>query len=307
MTYAYYSDCQKSLAYAFAWAVVLFLLLSPTCGTQAEEANTAAQSQPSPSVDVFTLVIANQKRMESALSLYERLQKIEIRKPGSDATAFETKVWRIFPAGPAVNKIPLSPAAEPLTPQSYRTELEKLAKYLTWVNQQGAAQREAYAKAEHKKKERDDLLESTRQAFAFTRLSTEQRGDRTLVKYSMVPNPNFKPTVRNAIIFSKVSGVLWIDEQSGELAKIEGTVTEDISIAMFLARVYKGSHFMQERYEMAPGIWFPTYEQYDFDGRKFLLSFSIHERTFYSQYKKVGPPAEAIHLVHAELDKLPAK
>ncbi len=64
---------------------------------------------------------------------------------------------------------------------------------------------------------------------------------------------------------------------------------------------------MQERYELAPGLWFPTFEQYDFDGRKFLLPFSIHERTFYSNYKKVGPPAEAIELVHAELDKLPIK
>ena len=61
---------------------------------------------------------------------------------------------------------------------------------------------------------------------------------------------------------------------------------------------------MQERYEIAPGLWLPTYEQYDFDGRKFLLSFSIHERTFYSEYRKVGPPAEAVKLIRAELDKL---
>ncbi len=144
---------------------------------------------------------------------------------------------------PALNKIPLSPTAEPLSPQSYRFELEKLIKYLAWVNQQGSAQREAYARAERKKKDRDDLLESTHEAFIFTRIGTEPRGDRTLVKYSMVPNPNFKPQVRNAIIFSKVSGFLWIDEQSGELARIEGSVMEDISIAMFLARVYKGQPF----------------------------------------------------------------
>jgi len=30
---------------------------------------------------------------------------------------------------------------------------------------------------------------------------------------------------------------------------------------------------MQERYEMAPGLWFATYSQYDFDGRRLFMSF----------------------------------
>jgi hypothetical protein len=123
------------------------------------------------------------------------------------------------------------------------------------------------------------------------------------MKYSMAPNPKYKPATRNAIVFTKVCGTVWIDEQTGELAKIDGSVTEDISLGLFLAKVYKGSHFMQERYEMIPGVWFPTYEQYDFDGRKLLLPFSIHERTFYTNYKRVGPPKEALGLVRGELGK----
>jgi hypothetical protein len=73
-----------------------------------------------------------------------------------------------------------------------------------------------------------------------------------------------------------------------------------------VAKVYKGSQFMQERYEVAPGVWQPTFEQYDFDGRKFMVPFSIHERTFYSNYKRVGPPEEAVEVVRAELNKLQA-
>ena len=78
---------------------------------------------------------------------------------------------------------------------------------------------------------------------------------------------------------------------------------EDISLGIFLAKVYKGSHFMQERYEMVPGLWLPTFSQYDFDGRKFLASFSLHERTFYSNYKLVGTPKEALALIRAELGR----
>jgi hypothetical protein len=53
-------------------------------------------------------------------------------------------------------------------------------------------------------------------------------------------------------------------------------------------------------------VWEPTFEQYDFDGRKFLSSFSIHERTWYSNYKRVGPPKEALDVVRAELSQLEA-
>ena len=86
----------------------------------------------------------------------------------------------------------------------------------------------------------------------------------------------------------------WIDEQAKQLAKVEVEVIDDISIGGFLAKVYKGSHFMQERYELAPGLWLPTYSQYDFDGRRLFMNFSVHERTFYTQYKRIGPPKEAV-------------
>jgi hypothetical protein len=289
--------------------ITLFYMAFAACWVSSGQEKPVDSVPPNGSSNTqgMARVIANQKRMEINLDLYERIQKIEIRKLGSEASPPDVKVMRLFPSGAAMTKLALSPTGAPITPQSYRADLEKLAKYLAWIAQEGSAQREAYAKAEHKRKERFDLIDSTQDAFLFTRDGTDQRGERVLVKYLLRPNPAFKATTRNAMILSKVSGTVWIDEQSGELAKIEGSVTEDISIAMFLAKVYKGSHFMQERYEFFPGVWFPSYEQYDFDGRKFLVPFSIHERTFYSDYKKVGPPSEAVTVVRAELDNLPSQ
>jgi hypothetical protein len=78
-------------------------------------------------------------------------------------------------------------------------------------------------------------------------------------------------------------------------------------VGLFLGKVYKGSHFMQERYEFRPGLWLVSFSQYDFDGRKIFSSFSVHERTFYTNYRYIGPPKEALaairqELGHAELD-----
>ncbi len=78
-------------------------------------------------------------------------------------------------------------------------------------------------------------------------------------------------------------------------------VTEDLSVGLFLGKIYKGSHFMQERYEFLPGLWLSSFSQYDFDGRKLFSNFSTHERTFYSNYRYIGPPKEALAAIREEL------
>jgi hypothetical protein len=257
-----------------------------------------------PASGLFRRVLENQKRNDQEMDQFEHIERTEFRKVGNSATPADVKVNRVFPAGTGMDKLPLSPDAKPANAQSYIAELEKLEKALVWAAQRGPAQQEAYAKLERKRKERHDLLDATHDAFLFTRVGEEFRGDRKLVKFTLMPNPSYKPTTRNTMIFPKVQGQVWIDEASSELARIEGYVTEDISIALFVAKIYKGSHFMQERYEFEPGLWLPSFQQYDFDGRRFFLSIAIHERTFFSNYKRVGPPSEAVAAVRAELSKL---
>jgi hypothetical protein len=269
-----------------------------------------ALDPPSPPVqtsDLWLRVISQQKKSEADLDEFERVQRVESRKPGNDPSAPDSKALLLFPNGAGLNKLPLTADGKPPDSSAYRTELERLEKYLVWVLQDGPAQREAFAKADKKRNERFELIDATHEAFTFTWEGREMRGDRQLLRYSMRPRKDYKPTSRMTTLFTKVRGSIWIDEETSQLAKIEGQVTDDISLALFLAKVNKGSHFMQERYEVAPGVWAPTFEQYDFDGRKFLMPFSIHERTFYTSYKRVGPPRESLVLVRAELSKLPAE
>lgn len=283
---------------------ILCLLLSAACVGQSQSGTDPTIPHTAEGSAVFEQVIAKQKQVDADLELYERIERVEIRKTGSDAKPTEVKVWRVFPAGTGMDRIPLTPDGKPANEDSYREALEKLEATLVWAAQDGLAQKEAYSRLERRQKERNDLIDATRKAFFFRRIGEELRGNRVLVKYEMNPNPAYKPATRNEMLFTKVSGTLWVDKETSELAKIEGHVTEDISLALFLAKVYRGSYFMQERYEMAPGVWLPSYQQYDFDGRKFLLPFSIHERTFFTNYTRVGPPKEAVEAVRNELSKL---
>src|SRR5260370_29438202 len=244
--------------------------------------------------ELFKRIIANQKKGEAALDLYERIERVEPRKNPSDPTPLAIKISRVIPSGTGMVRIPLGTDGKPKDSAAYRADLESLARALALYVNDGRSQRAALEKYAKKKKDRNDLIDATHHAFLFTFIATEQRGERTLSKYRMDPNPAFKPTSRFTSIFTKVRGFVWIDEASGELGRIEGEVTEDISVGLFLGKIYKGSHFMQERYEFQPGLWLTSFSQYDFDGRQLFSGFSIHERIFYSNYRYIGPPKEAL-------------
>jgi hypothetical protein len=231
---------------------------------------------------------------------------VEIHKVNGENQSTEVKVSRVVPAGTGAAHLPVGADGKISDQNAYRAELEKLEKSLVWAAETGRTQRDAYEKIAKKRKEREELIGAARTAFLFTLIGTEQRDGHVLLRYRMDPNPAFKPNSRATSIYPRVRGTVWIDEASGQLARIEGEVTDDISLGLFLAKVYKGSRFMQERYEMAPGLWLPSFSQYDFDGRKFLSSFSLHERTFYSNYRRVGTPKEALELVRAELKEMGA-
>lgn len=280
-------------------------LLAAIAGlASAQEASVATRPQTeAQKAALLDLVLVNEKKGDEAMNLYERVERVELLKNAADPQPGDIKVSRVFPAGTGVDHIPMGPDGKPADFDAYHAELVKLERALSWAGEDGRAQRDAYDKIAKKRKERDDLIDATRTAFLYTFVSTEMRAGRVLYKYSMEPNPAYKATSRTTSIFAKVRGFVWIDPEAGQLARVKGEVTGDITVGLFLAKVYKGSHFMQERYEMLPGLWMPSFSQYDFDGRKLFSTISIHERTFYGQYRRIGPPKEALAMVRAELGK----
>jgi len=292
-------------------ALIILALLSPAltsgAGAQSVVSDSGAAIGPA-KPELFNRVIANQKRAEAALEVYERVERVETRKSPSDPSPPAVKIARVIPSGTGMVKIPMGADGESGDSAAYRASLESLAKALTLLVNGGGSQRDAVEKYAKKKKDRNDLIDATHNAFLFSFVAREPRGDLMLAKYKMDPNPAFKPTSRFTSIFPKVRGFVWIDEASGELARIQGEFTDDISVGLFLGKIYKGSRFMQERYEFQPGLWLASFSQYDFDGRKLFSSFSIHERTLYTNYRYIGPPKEALaairqELANAELDK----
>lgn len=248
-------------------------------------------------------VIANEKKDEEALEVYERIERLETRKNANDPAPTSIKVTRVIPSGTGMDKIPVDSDGKPPNGEAYRARLEALEHALTLIVENNRGQRDSVARYAKKRKDRADIINAARNAFFFTLVDREQREGRTLAKYEMTPNPAFRPTSRLITILTKVHGYLWIDEDAGELARIEGEITSDIPIGIFLGKIYKGSHFIEERYEIHPGLWEPRLSEYDFDGRKLFSGFAVHERASYSHYRYIGPPKEALEAIRKELGR----
>src|SRR5713226_1597099 len=203
---------------------ILLALLSLALAADAAAQSVVPDSTPTigpAKPDLFIRIIANQKRGEAALDLYERIERVETRKNSGDPAPATIKITRVIPSGTGMFRIPVGDDGKPGDSAAYRADLEKLARSLALLVNDAGSQRDALEKYAKKKKDRNDLIDATHNAFLFTFLAKEPRNDRTLSKYKMEPNPAFKPTSRLTAIFPKVRGFLWIDEASCELARIE--------------------------------------------------------------------------------------
>jgi hypothetical protein len=254
-------------------------------------------------------VIANEHHNDAANEVNEHLEHRRARRTAEDSSVvIQDQAFRVFPTGTGVARIPVQPDGRPIDPVAYVEELRKLEKILAaGQNPNTRAQREALAKYHKKQKERSDLVDAALEAFVFTWMGRENIGGQTLAKFHLEPNPAYKATSRPAGMFSHVRATVWLDESEAQLVRVDAEIFEDMAFGGGLvAKVYKGGRFILEQAQAFPGVWLPALYDYNFEGRKFVFTMGIHVRTTLGQYKRVGPPAEALMVIRTELNKGPS-
>jgi hypothetical protein len=267
---------------------------------------------PAPSAEqiksLIDRMIANQHKDDRAINEFERVEHVIARKSGDGSDIASDQTERILPSGTGVMKLQVEQIGVPFSQDLYRQQLQYAVSALGLYLNPNDRMRQSVAKFEKRQRDRADLVDAASKAFRVSWAGRETRGSRTLVKLLLDPDPNYKSSLRFATTFEHIRAVLWVDESEAQMVRIEGDIASDIVFVGGIAgKVYRGGHFVMEQSEVAPGVWLPTLYTYDVDGRKFLFGFSIHERTEASRYRRVGPPAQEIEMIHAELNNLSAK
>jgi hypothetical protein len=247
--------------------------------------------------------IANQHADDDALQVFERIEHHVVHDHDVKATAIEDRAIRIIPTGAGSARITLSDHGHAVDAATLRDQMAATERMLAAAadssNPQTVRDRE---KIQRRSRDRRDLVGAVHDAFIFTWVGREVRDGRTLMKFRLDPNPNYKPPSMKAEFLTHATATAWVDEKSAQLVRLEAVVTTDISfLAGIAGKVYHGSHAVIEQSEVEPGIWLPTFYQYDYTYRKFFSTSEVHERVDAAHYRRVGPPAQALTAIRSEI------
>ena len=270
----------------------------------ATAASVLPQIVPTPNPQQVAAMVArataNQHRDDAALEEYEFTERAVTRS--KDGMTSE-KISRVVPHGTGNFRVELArdgvPAAAASMETQWRDIALALASYSNPANQQRVKQdREKAAKERH---ERDQLEDAIGKAFRFRWVGRTMRDQRPLVELAFEPDPAFKPSVRFSSLYAHIRGTAWVDEASGQVARVEAEFFEDVPfVGGLVAKLDRGGKFSIEQAEVAPDVWAPTHFSVDVDGRKFVFGFSLHQQISLGGYLRVGQPHETLAAIKRE-------
>jgi hypothetical protein len=248
-------------------------------------------------------LIANQHADDEALNLYERIEHRIDRSGGPNPRVLDDRTYRVVPTGGGTMKILLQDHGADVSADEYRRQLESWKDVLEMMvapnSDKGQAARAKYEKRE---RQRAEFVEASKNAFVPKWLGRQAYAGRTCDVFELLPNPAFHPSSMFESALAHVTAKIWVDEDTYQLVRGEAWVASDISfVAGIAGKIYRGSMVEMDQTEVSPGIWLPTHYEYDFSGRKFLFPFGEHQTIDVRNYRRIGPPAEALTEVEAEL------
>jgi hypothetical protein len=183
---------------------------------------------------------------------------------------------------------------KPLSDDEQKKENEKTQKRIEEI-QKREAQKEAKdekAKEEgkdKKDKDEDDVgIETFLRACQFVNPRRERFRGQDVLVFDFEPNPEFQPHKMVERIVHELAGVIWIDEQAHEVARLEAYFVGDFRVAGgLLANLQKGTSFVFEQSYFNNEVWLPTYEEAHVGVRVLLMKgFNVNATTRYSDYKR---------------------
>jgi hypothetical protein len=276
----------------------------PAQPLQQQPSNTAYQPPSLAEMKARTdELIANQHSNDQAVEQYEHVEREIDRSAGPNPRTLQDRTFRVVPTGSGTFRILLRDNGKTTDPADYRRQLQAWRDVLQLaLRPDDPREQTAYSKFEKKKRDRAEMVDSTREAFIQNWVGREKMDGYDCDVVELNANPTFHPHSLMQEAVTHFAAKVWVEHNSNELVRGEARVMKDISVGGgILGKLYRGGVFSFDQTEIAPGIWFPRRYQYDFTGRKFLFTFEVHQVVESGQYRRVGPPKEALTIVQNEI------
>jgi hypothetical protein len=263
----------KPMPYVRIVALVLLPLLGPAiAGARTEKSAVAIEAQTSPQ-QLVREVVENGRRLKDDPAYWTYRETI--RKDGK----LETHEVCQTDTGTIDRLVAIN--NEPLVAEQQRREDARIQMLLA---NPGEIRRE-------RQKQREDTAKQYRMfatfpdAFRYQYAGTEGR----LIKLKFEPNPQFVPNTRQEEVFHHLEGMMWIDPERKQLARIDGQLENEVKFAGgLLGHLDKGGVFSVRFRQVDSGQWLMAALQVNMSGKALLFkTISVQEEREFDAYRRV--------------------
>lgn len=242
---------------------------------------------------LFKEIDENQKAIDKLKENYAGTrveEETEFEKDGKVKKA-EVKEYTFFYLnGDEVSTL-IKKDGKPLSDAEQKKESERVQKEIQDIQKREAKKKaeDEKAKEEGKKKDDDDPdIETFLRTCQFVNPRRERFRGQDVLVFDFEPNPEYKAHKLVEKVVQKLAGVIWIDEQAHDVARLEAYFVGDFRFAGgLIANLQKGTSFIFEQAYINNEVWLPTSMEAHVGVRLLLLKgFKFNAVTRYSDYKK---------------------
>jgi hypothetical protein len=254
------------------------------------------QDRPLPDVAKLLLDIdKNQRTVEELLKQYTCHLSEEEEKTDSNGqvSSRSVKEYDIFYIGEDEVRHLLAKDGKPLEGEEKKKEDERFSKdFDEKKKKQAELQNDPQKQAKQDEQEQAQISDFLR-AERFTNPRRELFRGQEVIVFDFGPNPDYKPKKMIESIVQKLSGVLWVDEQARDVARLEARFNDNVKIGGgMLASLSKGSNLVLEQTMVNNEVWLPSYSEVHAAARVVFFKVKQNEIDRYSDYKKFTSEAK---------------
>jgi hypothetical protein len=278
------------LCSALGWLWLAGRVFAQQSTAASPAAATGADTRALPDV---TELLRQAARNQAAIDQIRKLYTAHLSEENDDTDSNgsvksrTTKDYDVFyVAGDEVRHL-LAKDGKPLEGKEKKHEDERFEKEFDDKKKQQAELAADPKKAAKQDEQEEAQLSDFLRAETFTNpRRTVFRGE-DVIAFDFAGNPNYKPKKEIDRIIQKVSGVMWVDDQSSEIVRLEGHFADSAHIAGgVLASLQKGSSFAFEQQKINNEVWLPSYVEIHMAARVLVVKVKANFVDRYTDYQK---------------------
>jgi hypothetical protein len=231
----------------------------------------------------------NQRALEKIRKLYTCHLSEKEDKLDSAGTVKSTSVkeYDVFYVGDDQVRHLLAKDGKPLEPAEQKKEDDRFNKEFDKLKKKQAELANDPKKQAKIEEEDEAQISDILRAERITNPRREIYRGKEVIAFDFSGNPDYKARKSVDRMIQKLSGVLWVDEQAREIARLEARVEDSVKLgAGVLASVHPGTTFIVEQERINEEVWMPSFTELHVDARIVLVKYRENAVDRYSEYKK---------------------